>query len=156
MKKILHKIRYSQAGMSLIEIMVVLAIIGSVAAIVTVNVLDSLDESKVETTKITIKTLESALENYKRKMGSYPTTEQGLDALVEAPAGLPEGKKYPKKGFLKGDKIPKDAWGNNFEYASPGASGDFEITSLGADGAEGGDDYDADISNVDSKGEEEE
>ena len=77
------KIIRNEAGMTLIEIMVVLAIIGSIAALITVNVLSYLDESKVETTKIQIKNIEAALDQYKRRHGSYPTTEQGLSALVE-------------------------------------------------------------------------
>jgi general secretion pathway protein G len=131
--------------MTLIEIMVVVAIIGSIAALVTVNVLDYLDESKVETTKIEIKNLEGALEQYKRKVGSYPTTEQGLQALVEKPSSGKIPDNYPKGGFLK--KVPKDAWGNDFTYISPGTGHDYEIISLGQDGAEGGDDYNADIKN---------
>jgi len=135
-----------ERGMTLIEIMVVVAIIGSIAALVTVNVLDYLDESKVETTKIEIKNVEGALEQYKRKAGSYPTTEQGLQSLVEKPTVGKVPDNYPKGGFLK--KVPKDAWGNDFTYYSPGVSGhDFEIISLGRDGVEGGDDYDADIKN---------
>jgi len=134
-----------ERGMTLIEIMVVVAIIGSIAALVTVNVLDYLDESKVETTKIEIKNVEGALEQYKRKAGAYPTTEQGLGALVEKPTAGKVPDNYPKGGFLK--KVPKDAWGNDFTYVSPGAGHDYEIISLGRDGVEGGDDYDADIKN---------
>lgn len=135
-----------EKGMTLIEIMVVVAIIGSIAALVTVNVLDYLDESKVDTTKIEIKNVEGALEQFKRKHGFYPTTEQGLQALVEKPTVGRSPENYPKGGYLK--KIPKDAWGNDFTYYSPGVSGhDYEIISLGRDGQEGGDDYDADIKN---------
>lgn len=137
--------RASQKGMTLIEIMVVVAIIGSIAALVTVNVLDYLDESKVETTKIEIKNVEQALEQYKRKAGSYPTSEQGLQALVEKPTVGKIPENYPKGGFLK--KVPKDAWGNDFIFTSPGSGHDYEIISLGRDGQEGGEDYDADIKN---------
>lgn len=138
--------KQAEKGMTLIEIMVVVAIIGSIAALVTVNVLDYLDESKVETTKIEIKNIEGALEQYKRKANAYPTTEQGLAALVEKPTTGKVPENYPKGGYLK--KVPKDAWGNDFQYYSPGVSGhDVEIISLGADGQEGGEDYDADLKN---------
>jgi general secretion pathway protein G len=136
----------SQKGMTLIEIMVVVAIIGSIAALVTVNVLDYLDESKVDTTKIEIKNVEGALEQFKRKHGFYPTTEQGLQALVEKPTAGRVPDNYPKGGYLK--KVPKDAWGNDFTYYSPGVAGhEYEIISLGRDGQEGGEDYDSDIKN---------
>lgn len=136
----------SQKGMTLIEIMVVVAIIGSIAALVTVNVLDYLDESKVDTTKIEIKNVEGALEQFKRKHGFYPTTEQGLAALVEKPTTGRVPDNYPKGGYLK--KVPKDAWGNDFIYTSPGGTGhEYEIISLGRDGQEGGEDYDADLKN---------
>ncbi len=136
-----------QKGMTLIEIMVVVAIIGSIAALVTVNVLDYLDESKVDTTKISIKNVEGALEQFKRKHGFYPTTEQGLQALVEKPSTGRVPDNYPKDGYLK--KLPKDAWGNEFIYTSPGQGQDYDIVSLGRDGQESGEDYDTDIKNHD-------
>lgn len=139
----------SQAGMTLIEIMVVVAIIGSIAALVTVNVLDYLDESKVETTKIQIKNVEAALEQFKRRHGFYPTTEQGLSALVEKPTVGRVPDNYPPDGYLK--SIPKDGWGNEFVYYQPGVAGHkIEIISYGGDGEEGGEDYDADITNYET------
>lgn len=135
----------NQKGMTLIEIMVVVAIIGSIAALVTVNVLDYLDESKVDTTKIEMKNIEGALEQFKRKHGFYPTTEQGLNALVEKPTTGRVPDNYPKGGYLK--KLPKDAWSNEFIYTSPGQGHDYEIISLGRDGQEGGEDYDTDLKN---------
>lgn len=141
--------------MTLIEIMVVVAIIGSIAALVTVNVLDYLDESKVETTKIQIRNVEGALEQFKRRHGFYPTSEQGLAALVEKPSvgRIPEN--YPSDGYLK--NVPEDGWGNEFVFYSPGVAGhNIEIISLGADGVEGGEEFDADITNyeVEEKAEE--
>jgi len=139
-----------QAGMTLIEIMVVVAIIGSIAALVTVNVLNYLDESKVDTTKIQIKNVEGALDQYKRRHGTYPSTEQGLAALVEKPTVGKIPDNYPPDGYLK--SVPKDGWGNDFTYASPGNAGHkIEIISLGADGAEGGEGFDADLSNFEVK-----
>lgn len=131
-------------GMTLIEIMVVVAIIGSIAAMVTVQVVDSLTEAKISTTKTNIRTLEGALEQYKRRHNFYPSSEQGLTALVSKPTSGKVPNNYPKNGYIK--RLPKDEWGNEFIYSSPGAHGnDFEITSLGADGQEGGEDDDADI-----------
>lgn len=136
----------NQAGMTLIEIMVVVAIIGSIAALVTVNVLDYLDESKVETTKIQINNVESALEQFKRRHGFYPSTEQGLAALVDKPTVGKVPDNYPADGYLKA--VPKDGWGNDFIYYSPGVAGHkIEIISYGADGEEGGDEMDADLTN---------
>ncbi|KAB2841568.1 type II secretion system protein GspG [bacterium] len=144
------KVLRSQAGMTLIEIMVVVAIIGSIAALVTVNVLNYLDESKVETTKIQMKNVEGALDQYKRRHGSYPTTEQGLSALVEKPTVGKVPDNYPPDGYLKA--VPKDGWGNDFIYASPGSAGHkIEIISYGGDGQEGGEGFDADISNFEVK-----
>lgn len=133
-----------EAGMTLIEIMVVLAIIGSIAALITVNVLDFLDESKVETTKVTIHNIENALEQFKRRHGFYPSTEQGLSALVDKPSIGKVPENYPSNGYLK--KLPKDAWSTEFVYYSPGIHGNtYEIISYGGDGQEGGEEIDADL-----------
>jgi general secretion pathway protein G len=139
--------------MTLIEIMVVVAIIGSIAALVTVNVLNYLDESKVETTKIQIHNVEGALDQFKRRHGFYPTTEQGLGSLVEKPTigRIPEN--YPSDGYLK--SLPKDGWGNEFVYYQPGVAGHkIEIISYGADGEEGGEDFDADITSYETSSEQ--
>lgn len=144
-----YQVIRNQAGMTLIEIMVVVAIIGSIAALVTVNVLDYLDESKVATTKIQIKNVEGALEQFKRRHGFYPTSEQGLSALVEKPTVGKIPDNYPPDGYLKA--VPKDGWGNEFIYFQPGTQGHkIEIISYGGDGAEGGEDADADITNFES------
>lgn len=140
------KLLRQQAGMTLIEIMVVVAIIGSIAALVTVNVLSYLDESKVETTKIQIRSIEGGLDQYKRRHGVYPTTEQGLMALVEKPTVGKIPDNYPPDGYIK--SLPKDGWGSEFVYYSPGVSGHkVEIISYGADGEEGGEDFDTDLAN---------
>ncbi len=149
------KILRNQVGMTLIEIMVVVAIIGSIAALVTVNVLNYLDESKVETTKIQIKNIEGALDQFKRRHGFYPTTEQGLQALVEKPTTGKIPDNYPPDGYLK--SLPKDGWASDFIYTAPGTGGaKYEIISLGGDGAEGGEDVDADISSADVAGKKKE
>lgn len=138
--------KLGQAGMTLIEIMVVITIIGLIATVVTVNVLDRLTEANIATTKTQIKSLESGLDEYRRSNGRYPTTEQGLKALVEKPTVGKIPNNYPKNGYLKGGKIPKDSFGNDFIYYSPGIYGhEYEIISLGNDGQEGGEDEDSDI-----------
>lgn len=142
MKRILK----SQSGMTLIEIMVVVTILGLIATIVTVNVLGRLDQAKVSATKTQIKNLETALDEFRRDNGFYPLTEQGLRALIEKPSTGRAVTSYPRGGYLKGGQIPKDSWGCEFLYYSPGLHGnDVEITSLGADCQEGGEDVDADI-----------
>ncbi len=140
----------NQKGMTLIEIMVVVAIIGSIMALVTVNLVGTYNESRVDTTKINIKNIENALELYKRKCNSYPSTEQGLQALVEKPSSGKIPENYPPDGFMK--RIPQDAWDKDFVYNSPGSAGHpFEIISLGEDEAEGGEGYAADIKNYELK-----
>lgn len=137
-------------GMTLIEIMVVVAIIGMITAMVTVTVIGFLEEARIETTRNQINTIESALDQFKRRHGFYPSTEQGLEALVEAPSVGRVPKNYPEDGYLK--SFPKDAWGNDFVYYHPGVSGHkIEIISLGADAEEGGEDESADITNYDDE-----
>jgi general secretion pathway protein G len=141
MKKLYKNIR----GMTLIEIMVVITILGLIATVVTVNVLDRLDEAKINTTKTQMKAFEDALAQFRRDNGFYPTTEQGLQGLVEKPSIGRIPKRFPRKGYI--NKIPEDPWGCEFKYYSPGIQGhDYEIYSLGADCQEGGEDTDADIS----------
>ncbi len=136
----------SQRGMTLIEIMVVVTILGMIATIATINVLGRLDQAKVTSTKTQMKNLETALDEYKRDNGFYPDSGQGLEALVSKPSAGKVPTNYPRGGYIKGGTVPRDAWGNDFQYFSPGTHGNpVEIISLGADGEEGGDDVDADI-----------
>ena len=140
------KIIKNQQGMTLIEIMVVVTILGIIATMVTVSVVGRLDKAKVTSTKTQIKALESALDEFRSDNGFYPSTEQGLKALVEKAASGKVPNSYPRGGYLKGGAVPKDTWGNELMYVSPGGHGQpYEITSLGADGQEGGDDVDEDI-----------
>lgn len=142
MRKYLADVR----GMTLIEIMVVITILGLIATVVTVNVLDRLDEAKVSTAKTQMRGFEEALDAYRRDSGSYPGTEQGLTALVERPSVGKLPKKYPPKGYLKGGRIPKDPFDCDYQYYSPGLQGhEYEIYSLGRDCQEGGEGLDADI-----------
>lgn len=142
-----------QTGMTLIEIMVVVTILGIIATIVTVNVLDKLDQAKVSAAITQIKSLETALDEFRRDNGFYPSTEQSLKSLIEKPSIGREAKRYPRDGYLKGNKLPQDPWGCDFIYRSPGSGGQrYEIISLGADCAEGGEDVDADINNWEATG----
>ena len=141
----------SMRGMTLIEIMVVITILGLIATVVTVNVLDRLDEAKVSTAKTQIKGLEEALDQYRRDNGFYPSTEQGLQALIEKPTTGRMPARYPAKGYLKGEKVPNDPWNCDYKYYSPGIQGhDVEIYSLGRDCQEGGEGIDADISSFET------
>jgi len=148
MRKYMKDVR----GMTLIEIMVVITILGLIATVVTVNVLDRLDEAKVSTARTQIKSLEQGLDQFRRDNGYYPSTEQGLQALVEKPSVGRVPKRYPPKGYIKGGKVPQDPWSCDYVYAKPGTQGqDYEITSLGADCAEGGEDADTDIHSYDTE-----
>ncbi|MFA4875654.1 MAG: type II secretion system major pseudopilin GspG [bacterium] len=149
MKKLLSR----NAGMTLIEIMVVITILGLIATVVTVNVLDRLDEAKIETVKTQMKGFEEALDQYRRDNGFYPSTEQGLASLIEKPSIGRIPKRYPPKGYLKGNKVPQDAWDCDFQFYSPGIQGhEYEIYSLGRDCQEGGEGPDADVSSFEAEG----
>ncbi len=132
----------SQAGMTLVEIMVVITILGILMTIVGVAALNRLEEAKVDTTMVQIGNIEGALTQYKVNYGKYPTTGEGLEALINPPADK-HGRTH--ESYLDSDTVPVDAWGNPFLYTSPGSSRDYEIVSLGNDGVEGGEKKDADI-----------
>lgn len=135
-----------QAGMTLIEIMVVIAIIGVMGTVSVVGFMKSFASAKVKSAREQIRSLEGALDMYNLDNGAYPTTEQGLKALVEKPATGRVPPDYPSGGYLKRNSLPADPWGNSFAYVSPGNHGNpYEITSLGADGVEGGEGGDADV-----------
>jgi len=138
-------------GMTLIEIMVVITILGLIATVVTVNVLDRLDEAKVGTAKTQMKGFEEGLDQFRRDNGFYPSTEQGLLALIEKPSIGRIPKRFPPKGYLKGDRVPQDPFGCDYSYYSPGLQGhEYEIYSLGRDCQEGGEGVDADISSFEA------
>lgn len=124
-------------GFTLLEIMVVLVIIGTLAALIAPRFIQRADEAKVEATRVQIKNIEQALKLYRLQHGQYPTTNQGLETLVEPDK---DGKSYL-------DALPKDAWGGNFVYLSPGVHGKYDILSYGADHKPGGTGFDADIGN---------
>lgn len=136
-----------QSGFTLIEIMVVVVIISVLIGLVAPNILGRVDEARVTAAQADISTLEQALEMYKLDNQRFPSTDQGLLALVEKPSGSPEPKRWNPAGYLKKGKVPADPWGGEYQYISPGSTGPYELYSLGADGSEGGESYDADIGN---------
>ena len=123
-------------GFTLIELLVVIIILGLLAAIIVPRVTGRVDEAKIETTKVQMKAIKDALEQYRLDNGRYPTTEQGLKALVEKPTIPPIPPRWKK--YL--DSVPKDAWGNDFIYISPGVNNPYELRSPGPDGEEGTED----------------
>jgi general secretion pathway protein G len=129
-----------QRGFTLIELMVVLSIIAMLAALVVPRLFKNVDKSKVQTTKAQISALESALDAYRLDVGSYPTTEQGLQALRVKPTGVEhwDGPYLPKD-------VPLDAWGHPYVYKTPSDHGDYEIVSYGADGLPGGEGVNGDV-----------
>jgi len=143
--KLCLSILKNSKGMTLTEILIVIAIIALVGTFVTTNVINKFGRAKVDSTKIQMRQLGVILDDFKRECGFYPLTEQGLDALVTKPAGGRECKNYDPEGYVKGGKVPKDAWGNDFQYFSTDGR-TYEIKSLGNDNAEGGEENDADLS----------
>ena len=139
----LHKMRKS-AGFTLIEIMVVVVILGILLSVVVPKVMDKPEQARMQLAKQNIRAIEGALDMYRLNHFRYPSTDEGLDALVQAPGGS-ELKGYPSGGYLK--KKPLDPWNNEYVYLSPGSKGEVDIYSLGADGQPGGDGTNADIGN---------
>jgi general secretion pathway protein G len=137
----------SRAGFTLLEIMVVIVILGLLAALVVPKLIGRTEEAKQTQTRLQIKNIEQALQLFKLDNGFYPGTEQGIEALVRIPETGRIPKNYRKGGYL--DRVPKDPWGNSYVYVSPGTNGDYDITSYGADEAPGGEGEDADINSWD-------
>ncbi len=134
--------RQGEEGFTLIELMVVIVILAILTTIVAINVMPSGQKAKTTAAKVDISQLEGALNLYKLNYDSYPTTAQGLQALITAPAGV-DASKYQKGGYIQ--KLPPDPWGHPYLYASPGQHGEADVWTLGADGKEGGEGADADI-----------
>ncbi len=136
--------RRAQAGFTLTELMVTILIIGLLATVVTINVLPMISNARVTKVKGDLSSLETAVVDYYRVMGSYPSTQDGLGALVEVPVGHRRAEAYPPNGFIR--RLPSDPWGNDYQFIRPGRSGEpYEIFSFGADGVPGGEGDDADI-----------
>jgi len=138
----MHK-RKRMGGFTLIEIMVVVVILGILAALIVPNIMDRPDMARVAKTKQDLRALQTALNLYRLDNYRYPTTDQGLEALVEKPSVEPLPPAYRKGGYL--ERMPKDAWGRPYLYLSPGLHGEVDISSLGADGQPGGEGVNADI-----------
>lgn len=133
-----------QGGFSLIEIMVVVIIIGLLASIVAPAVLNRADEARIQKVHADFKAIQTALKLYRIDNYVYPTSEQGLEALVEKPTMAPQPRNWRKGGYL--EELPQDPWGRPYKYLSPGESREYNIYTLGADGVTGGEDQNADIS----------
>jgi len=134
-----------QGGFTLIEIMVVVVILGILAAVIVPRVLDRPDTARLVKAKQDLRTLESALNLYRLDNYAYPSTEQGLEALVTKPAGTPEPRNWQAGGYI--DRLPVDPWQRPYLYLSPGENGEIDIYTLGADGVPGGEGVNADLGN---------
>lgn len=134
-----------QGGFTLIEILVVVVILGILASIIVPKIMKRPEEARRTKAIIDIKAIETALNLYRLDNGAYPSTEQGLEALVTKPTIGVIPKDWKEEGYL--DKAPKDPWGNPFVYLSPGLHKEFDLESYGADGVDGGEGKDADIEN---------
>jgi general secretion pathway protein G len=136
--------RNAQRGFTLIEIMVVVVILAVLGALVVPKILENVDKARVTRAQSDIRAIQTALDLYRLDNFKYPTTEQGLQALVKQPAD-PTITNYRSGGYLP--SLPKDPWNNPYQYVSPGADGrDYDILTFGRDGKAGGEGYDADIS----------
>ncbi len=131
----------TQTGFTLLELLVVLGIIAMLAGLVGPQVMKHMGESKVKAAKVQIEDLAQTLDMYKLDVGSYPTSDQGLDALIESP----DGAQRWNGPYLRKSKVPLDPWQQEYKYTSPGEHGKFDITSLGADSKEGGEGEDKDL-----------
>jgi len=139
----MNVVRKRESGMTLIEILVVLVLIGIVMGIVGGNFLGKGEKAKGDAAKIEINQIGQTLDLYKLEIGRYPTTQEGLQALITAPSGVANWN----GPYWKNGTIPKDPWGNEYKYTSPGAKGPYDIVSYGSDGKEGGDGPAKDITN---------
>lgn len=134
----------SEAGLTLVEMIVVLAIIALVAALIVPNVIGRPDEARVTVATTDLKTISAALKMYRLDNGDYPTTEQGLAALAAKPTASPVPANWSAEGYLP--QVPTDPWGRAYVYKTPGADGSgFDLLSYGKDGKPGGEGLDADL-----------
>jgi general secretion pathway protein G len=137
----------TQRAFTLIEVLVVVAILGILAAIVVPRIMDRPDEAKRVAAKADIGAIVQALKLYRLDNGTYPATDQGLGALVQRPTTHPVPSNWKQGGYL--DRLPKDPWGGDYQYLSPGIKGEIDVFSFGADRARGGEGNNADIGNWD-------
>jgi general secretion pathway protein G len=139
------RIARGEGGFTLLEILVVVVILGILASIIVPKIMRRPEEARRTKAIVDIKAIETALNLYRLDNGVYPSTEQGLEALVEKPTTGVIPRDWKEGGYL--DKVPKDPWGNPFVYLSPGIHKEFDLVSYGSDGVEGGEGKDADIEN---------
>ena len=140
-----RRIKSNSSGFTLIELMVVIVILGILAGLIIPRIMGRPEEAKQLKAKMQIESLETALKLYKLDNGMYPDTEQGLQALIEQTETGALPKNWRKGGYLEKGRVPKDPWENDFVYLSPGAHGDYDIISYGADGVPDGEDKNRDI-----------
>ncbi len=143
--------RRGASGFTLIELMVVIVILGILAGLIVPRIMSRPEEARQTKARIQMQSIETALRLYRLDNGSYPTTEQGLQALVEPPTVGELARRWRDGGYLEGGRVPKDPWGNEFVYLYPGAIGEFDIISYGADGEPGGEGRNRDITNWDEE-----
>jgi len=141
----MHLVSRRATGFTLIEIMVVVAILGILAALIVPKIISRPDEARISAARQDVATLAQALKLYKLDNLAYPTTDQGLQALVNKPAAAPIPMNWKTGGYL--ERLPKDPWGHDYRYLNPGLHGEIDIYSLGADGEPGGEGNDADVGN---------
>jgi general secretion pathway protein G len=142
--------RQGEKGFTLIELMIVVVILGILATLLIPRIMERPEEARMMKARVDIKTIESALKLYKLDNGTYPTTEQGLLALIKKPESAPLPKQWKEGGYIEEKAVPKDPWDNPYYYVSPAPDGkDYSITSYGADGEPGGTGKNADISTSD-------
>ncbi|MEJ2662080.1 MAG: type II secretion system major pseudopilin GspG [Desulfobacteraceae bacterium] len=145
MQRTTKRLLLAKQGFTLIELLVVILILGLLAGIVGPRLFGHADEAKQTKARVQIENFSSALKMYKLDNGQFPTTEQGLEALVTQPQSGDIPKKWKKGGYMAKKQIPKDPWGNDYVYLYPGVHDDFDITSYGADKVPGGEDFNRDI-----------
>ncbi len=141
----MHSRIRNNRGFTLIEIMVVIVILALLAALVGPKIIGRSDDAKIADAKVQIRNIETALKLYKLDNSVFPATEQGLQALVAKPTIGTIPKNYKAEGYLENKQLPKDPWGNDYIYLSPGEHGDYDLCSYGADGAKDGEGKAADI-----------
>jgi general secretion pathway protein G len=145
--RMLARSRLDQRGFTLLEVIVVVAILAILATVVTLNVADAPGQARQARAKQDVQTLVNALNLYKLDNFNFPSTEQGLEALVRRPAGQPEAANWKNGGYLQGNAVIKDPWNRPYLYLNPGRRGEIDVYSLGADGRPGGEGENADVGN---------
>ncbi|MFO7986428.1 MAG: type II secretion system major pseudopilin GspG [Desulfatiglandaceae bacterium] len=143
----MFKQRLSRGGFTLIELMVVIVILGILAGLIIPRIMGRPEEARRMKATIQLESIETALRLYKLDNGSYPSTEQGLEALVEPPQVGEIPRAWREGGYLEKGKVPKDPWDNEYIYLCPGIQGDYDLMSYGADGQPGGEGKNRDVNN---------